>query len=269
MMTSIAIAALPPLAVGSVAMFLLWRRQLKTRDATSVDLAWTILIGVTAVWIAMVASGDPVRRVALAAMVGFWSLRLASHLVPRVGAGSEDGRYSHLREEFGERADRFFFAFFQGQAVLAIILSAPFWLVANDPTPLFGATHAVTDIAGIVLFAVALAGESIADRQLHAFASDPDNRGRTCRRGLWRYSRHPNYFFEWLVWCAFALFALGAPYGVVGLVSPAIMLWLITCVTGIPPAEARSLERRGDDYREYQRTTSAFVPWFPAREASR
>lgn len=216
------------------------------------------------------SSGDPLRRFVLAAMVGLWSLRLASHLVPRVRSGKEDGRYADLRDRLGPQADRFFLGFFLAQALLAIVLSTPFWLAATDRVPLLGSdVHAITDLAALVLFVVALTGESIADRQLHAFANDPANAGRTCRRGLWRYSRHPNYFFEWLVWCSFATFALGTPYGAIGLLSPAIMLWLITFVTGIPPAEARSLERRGADYLEYQRTTSAFVPWFPAREAGR
>jgi steroid 5-alpha reductase family enzyme len=81
--------------------------------------------------------------------------------------------------------------------------------------------------------------------------------------GLWRYSRHPNYFFEWLIWVAFALFALGSPAGLWGLFSPALILYFVLRVTGIPATEAQAIRTRGEEYRRYQQTTSAFVPWFP------
>ena len=87
------------------------------------------------------------------------------------------------------------------------------------------------------------------------------------RQGLWRYSRHPNYFFQWLTWVAYALMALAAPWGWIGLLAPLLILYLIVFVTGIPPSEEQALKSRGDDYRRYQRETSAFVPWFPRRAA--
>lgn len=80
---------------------------------------------------------------------------------------------------------------------------------------------------------------------------------------MWRYSRYPNYFFEWLIWVVFALVALASPYGYVGLVSPALILYFLLRVTGIPATEAQAIRSRGEEYRQYQRTTSAFVPWFP------
>ena len=110
---------------------------------------------------------------------------------------------------------------------------------------------------------MALAGESAADRQLEAFRRDPANRGKTCRVGLWRVSRHPNYFFEWLVWVAYFVFALASPWGWVTIYCPALMLFFLFRVTGIPATEAQALKSRGEDYRQYQRTTSAFFPWFP------
>ena len=107
-------------------------------------------------------------------------------------------------------------------------------------------------------------GETAADRQLEKFREDPSQRGRTCRAGLWRYSRHPNYFFEWLMWMAYALFAIGSPpWGWLTLGCPAVMLYLLFKVTGIPATEAQALRSRGDDYRQYQQTTNIFVPWFP------
>ena len=104
---------------------------------------------------------------------------------------------------------------------------------------------------------------SLADRQLSAFKADPANRGRTCRQGLWRWSRHPNYFFEWVHWLAYVPLAWGSSWWPATLLAPAIMLYLVTKVTGIPPTEAQSLRSRGEDYADYQRTTSAFFPWPP------
>jgi steroid 5-alpha reductase family enzyme len=111
---------------------------------------------------------------------------------------------------------------------------------------------------------VAIAGESLADAQLAAFKRRAA-KGQVCDAGLWRYSRHPNYFFEWLVWVAYFLFALGSPHGWLAFVGPASILFLLLRVTGIPLTEEQSLRSKGDAYRRYQRTTSAFVPWFPKK----
>ncbi len=97
----------------------------------------------------------------------------------------------------------------------------------------------------------------------------PENRGKTCRAGWWRYSRHPNYFFEWLHWWTYVVLAAGAPYWWVTLGAPATMLYFLLFVTGIPPTEAQALASRGDDYRRYQQTTSVFIPWFPKKERRR
>ncbi|MGE3509911.1 MAG: DUF1295 domain-containing protein, partial [Vicinamibacterales bacterium] len=102
-----------------------------------------------------------------------------------------------------------------------------------------------------------------ADLQLRRFKASPRRGSRTCRDGLWRYSRHPNYFFEWLVWVAYALFAAASSWGFVAFACPVVMLYLLFRVTGIPATEAQALASRGDDYRDYQATTSAFVPWRP------
>ena len=115
---------------------------------------------------------------------------------------------------------------------------------------------------------MALAGEALADRPLEWFKKDPKNRGRVCQVGLWRYSRHPNYFFEWLAWMAFALFALPSPLGFLSLACPALMLWFLLKVTGIPATEAQALRSKGEAYREYQQSTSAFFPWRPKSPGS-
>jgi steroid 5-alpha reductase family enzyme len=191
-----------------------------------------------------------------------WSLRLTGYIFrDRVlRAAHEDGRYQKLRRQWGSKSTRNFFIFFQAQGVLAFLLSIPFLVAAQRSGPLDAA-----DIAGALFWLTGIIGESIADAQLASFRRDPANRGRTCRIGLWRYSRHPNYFFEWLMWCSYATVASGPVFGWSWLtwLAPCVMLALICFVTGIPPTEARAIETRGDDYRDYQRTTSAFFPWFP------
>lgn len=117
--------------------------------------------------------------------------------------------------------------------------------------------------AGAALWVAAVAGETVADRQLARFLADPANRGRTLRAGLWRSSRHPNYFFQTLTWLSYALIVLAAPYGYLGFLSFFLILYLVLFVTGIPPIEERALRGRGEDFRRYQAETSAFVPWFP------
>ena len=119
---------------------------------------------------------------------------------------------------------------------------------------------------GAGIWLVSILCEAIADLQLSAFKKNPENKGKTCREGLWKYSRHPNYFFEWMMWIGYAVFALGSPWGWLGLLSPALVLYFLFGSTGIPATEAQALRTRGNAYREYQRATSSFVPWFPKKE---
>ena len=135
------------------------------------------------------------------------------------------------------------------------MFAAPVLLASLNPEPL-----GVLDILGGVIWFIALTGETIADRQLDRFRKNPDNRGQVCQDGLWRYSRHPNYFFEWLHWWSYVLIAIGAPWGWLTIIGPLAMLFFVTRVTGIPPTEAQALKSRGEAYRRYQQTTNAFFP---------
>ena len=150
------------------------------------------------------------------------------------------------------------FIFFQIQGVLLAGLSLPFAWICVNANPFISPVEWL----GLMLWCGAFVGESVADRQLDRFKSDAANRGKTCRQGLWRYSRHPNYFFEWLMWVAWFLFACGSPLGWLSIYAPLIMLHFLVNVTGIRPTEAQALKSRGADYRRYQETTSPFVPWF-------
>lgn len=254
-------------ALGTSAlMFVLWLLQRRTRDAGVVDVGWAASLALAAIFIALTSPGDPVRRAIIAVLTGVWGLRLASHLlVDRVLRGPEDGRYQMMRERFASRVQPVFFVFFQAQALLVVILAAPFVVAARSVVPPAVPAPAWLDIAGVIMWCVGIVGESVADAQLRAFKRRPEHAGRVCDVGLWRYSRHPNYFFEWLIWVAYALVASATFTHSAWLAwsAPALMLLFVLKLTGIPPTEARAIRSRGEAYRRYQRTTSAFVPWFP------
>ena len=247
------------LGASVLVMGVLWVVQRVLDDAGVVDVGWSYLLGFSGIFAAVTGTGGLWPRLAIGAMVGLWGIRLGTHLlIDRVLPGIEDGRYTMLREMAGARIQPVLFVFFQAQAVSVPVLSIPFVLAASSPRDGLGAP----EIIGLVVWLGALAGESIADTQLARFKKREGTKGYTCREGLWKYSRHPNYFFEWLMWVAYALVALGAPYGWLGFLSPLLILVLVTKVSGIPPTEARALQSRRD-YKDYQKTTSAFFPLPP------
>ena len=231
-----------------------------------VDVMWSFNFTPLAVTFALLGSGSPARRILVGAMVALWSLRLTVHLARRIAAlhPVEEGRYIELRRQWKDDVNGRFFRFFLLQGGLNALLSLPFLFACLNRAPVPQAVEGF----GVFVFVVSLVGEAVADAQLEAFRKNPENSGRVCRQGLWRYSRHPNYFFEWLVWCAFALVASAAPFGWVSWACPALMLYFLLRVTGIPATEEQAVRSRGEGYREYQRTTSAFVPWLP-RPAAR
>lgn len=241
-------------------MFALWVLHLRLRNAAVVDVGWTVAVGGQAVTAALLGDGDPVRRAIVGVVGGLWSARLAWHLVVRVAREPEDARYAEIRARWGGNLALKFLAFFLFQGVLATLLGAPFFVAAMDPSP---ALHPLF-FAGLALGVVSVVGEGFADGQLRRFKADPANRGQVCRVGLWGWSRHPNYFFEWLAWVAFVLLAAGSPWGWATVTSPLLMLYFLLRVTGIPATEAHALRSRGAAYAQYQREVSAFVPWPPA-----
>ncbi len=245
---------------AAVIMTAVWWIQQRTRNAGYVDVAWAALLGTAALYYGAIADGALIPRLLVAVLAAAWGFRLALHLLHRVLNESEDGRYAHLRQHWGGHQGKFF-AFFQAQALAVALFSLPFLVAASNPVEDFTVWSAL----GILLWFTSLSGESIADLQLARYRADPRNRGRTCRSGLWRYSRHPNYFFEWLHWFAYVLLAIGAPHAWLALIGPVLMLVSLCWVSGIPFVEAQAVRSRGDDYREYQRTTSALIPWWPKR----
>jgi steroid 5-alpha reductase family enzyme len=249
-------------------MTLLWLLGIKNRNMSYVDIGWSANFALLALIDGFLGAGDAARRTLIAAMFALWGLRLAWHLAARILGEPEEGRYQELRRKWGDAGEATlngrFFRFFQLQAGLNVFLSVPLLVACGNRAPALDALEWL----GFGIWCIALVGEALADRQLDRFKADPAHRGKVCDRGLWRYSRHPNYFFEWTIWVAYAVFALGSPpWGYLGLLMPALMLYFLLRVTGIPATEAQSLRSKGDAYRDYQARTSAFVPWFPRRAA--
>ncbi len=247
------------LAACLVAMAVLWAWQRRSGRADWVDVAWALAIGVLAMAWAVSGDGALEKRVLVAILAGTWSFRLTRHLWRRVsGHDSEDGRYQALREHWGRRQQPWLFVFYLGQGLIAWLFSLPAWVVSQDPSAELNAWVLI----GVSFWLVSLLGEGIADRQLAAFRAQAANRGRVCETGLWRYSRHPNYFFEWLHWFAYPFIAMGASHQWLAWLGPVLMLAFLYRLTGIPYTERQALKSRGESYRRYQRTTSAFIPWF-------
>lgn len=244
---------------ASVLMTAGWLLQRRTRNAGIVDVIWTLEVGALATFFCIVGPGWAPRRAVLGAAMALWSLRLGLYLLrDRVVGQAEDGRYATLRREWGANAPTRFFWFFQAQALAALFFAAPPFIASLNGHTAF---HPL-ELTAIGVWFVGFLGESLADRQLARFKAVPSNRGRTCQVGLWNLSRHPNYFFEWIMWLAYAGYALASPWGAVTLLCPAVMLYLLFKVTGIPATEAQAIRTRGAEYVRYQQTTSVFVPWF-------
>jgi steroid 5-alpha reductase family enzyme len=242
-------------ALLAIGFALLWVWHLRLRNAAVVDAGWACGVPLLAAWYAYRLPSGPAAWL-MAALAALWGFRLAGYLLAvRVIGQPEEGRYAELRRRWKTSLPAKFFVFFQAQALLDVVLSVPFLLVARQPRDI-----GLIEIAGAVVWLVGVAGEATADAQLARFKRDPANRGRVCDTGLWRYSRHPNYFFEWLVWVGYAVAASGAPFGWLAWIAPALILVFLFRVTGIPETEAQSLRSRGDAYRRYQETTSVFVP---------
>ena len=248
--------------LASTAMALMWVIQVRIRDASHVDVAWAVLIAGCAIAYALLADGDTGHRVLAAALASLWGFRLGGYLLfNRVLGSEEDGRYQELRRRWAPNANRNFFVFFQAQALFVVFFSVPFAFVAQNEASGLG----VLEWAGIAVWAIGNVGTILSDYQLAQWRKNPENKGKTARAGLWSWSRHPNYFFEFVNWCGIALVASAAPGGWLSWVVPAGLLYLLFKVTGIPETEAQALRSR-QDYAEYQRTTSVFVPLPPKRD---
>jgi steroid 5-alpha reductase family enzyme len=245
-----------------VLMALLWALHLWVRNASLADVGFCVGLIAAVLWYAQNASGEPERKSLVAVMACVYAGRLGLFiLLNRLVGKAEDARYQRLREQWGTTEGIKMFGYFQVQAIAVAGFSLPLLVVIQNPRPPFG----LEELAGFSVWLMAVAGEAIADWQLAGFRSKPWNKDRVCREGLWYYSRHPNYFFEWLHWWAYVVMAIGAPGWPLTLIGPVGMGWALLNISGIPLAEQQALKTRGEEYREYQRTTNAFLPWKPKR----
>lgn len=246
-------------AVVFAAKTLAWWWQLRTRNAGMVDAIWAWTLGGLAGLYALFGDAPGLLRILLAAMGVAWGARLGWHLWRRNIGKAEDWRYARFRAEWGDKADRNMFWFFQFQNVFTLMLSAAAFapVAFRDTTP-----SMVACVLAVAVWVVSVVGEAIADRQMERFRADPSKRGQVCRRGLWRYSRHPNYFFECVHWLAYVPLAWGAPWGWLSLIAPLVMAFLLMRLSGVPLMEAE-LIRRKQGYAAYISSTNALIPWPP------
>lgn len=241
-------------------MLLVWLWAKKIKNAGVVDIFWSYNFPVIAIILLLLAPGFETRKLLICGMVILAGARLGTHLAVRIikHLDEEEGRYQQLRKEWAPNPDRKFFFFFQFQAISNVLLAVPFFIVTLNTNP----ELSPLEYGGFALWLISVIGEATADAQLAAFKKDPANKGKICDTGLWGYSRHPNYFFEWLMWVSYFVFALASPYGYIAIISPAIILYLLLKVTGIPATEQQSLRSKGEAFKKYQAKTSVFIPWF-------
>ncbi len=246
--------------VMAVAWVIAW----KLNFLSLVDAVWAYGIGIGSAFIQLHSGQNYFRTAVVATLALFWGLRLGSFLSVRLKRHYpiEDTRYQNLKTNWAKNLKLKTFLFFTFQGVTQSIFSIPFFMAAanNSPFP------QVSEILSIMLVVSGVIGESIADWQLAHFKLNSAIQSKVCDAGLWKYSRHPNYFFEWLIWLGFGTFSIGAPQGWISLFAPALMLYLLLFVTGVRPSEEQSLKSRGDAYKLYQNKTSTFIPWFPKKQ---
>ena len=255
-----------PLNVGewvlwaSGLLVILWVLHLRVRNASLADVGFCLAFGIMVLACALFSTGDVSRRTLIAGMGLLYAIRLGSHLFcHRVWNKPEDPRYKKIRLMLGRWESIGMFSYFQLQVPASLFFAGLLCWVMTHPTK--GLRW--WDGLGVVMVLIAVIGEALADRQLEAFRQNPLNTGKTLQSGLWRYSRHPNYFFESLHWWAYVPLAAGLPWGWLSIVWPVLMTVSLLWITGVPWAEVQALASRGNDYRDYQWRTSMFFPWFP------
>jgi steroid 5-alpha reductase family enzyme len=239
-----------------------WAYQRAVRNGGWTDVFWTYGTGATCALASLAPFGGshlPTwRQMMVAALVAIWALRLGTYVMLRVASHPEDARYREFRRAWGADFQRRMFSFLLTQAPATAVLSVSILLAARNPAP----GLRLADIVGAGLLVVAIAGEGLADRQMQRFKALPHAPDAICEVGLWGWSRHPNYFFEWLGWLAYPVIAirLADPWTWAALVGPVVMFAVLMVGTGVPPLEEAMLRSKGEAYRRYQAKVSLFFP---------
>jgi len=254
-------AALVGLGAALSLGLVLWMLSLWLKDASIADVFWGPLFVLISGTTYALGDGSGPRRTLVLILVTLWALRLASHLARRNAGKGEDSRYRAMRERHGRKFWLLSLpVVFLFQAALAWLVAAPVVVAVQQVGP---PALGWVDLAATLVFAVGLCVETLADRQLTAFRKDPQNRTRVLDGGLFRYSRHPNYFGEFVLWWGLGLFGVAAG-SVASLLGPALLTLLLLRVSGVSLLESTIVDRR-PDYLKYKSTTNAFFPGPPRR----
>lgn len=247
-------------SIVAAMMFAMWAISLTIKDASIVDIFWGIGFAVIALVSFLAASGYPPRKLLITLLAVLWGLRLGAYIFFRNSSKGEDFRYQAMRKRHGARFPLVsLFTVFGLQGLLMWIISMPLQLaqISNEPSRL-----TILDFAGAAVWLLGFLFESAGDWQLKKFKSDPSNKGKVMDRGLWRYTRHPNYFGDAMLWWGFYLIAAATPEGRWTVFSPVLMTFLLMKVSGVALLE-KTLSKTKPEYRDYVRRTNAFFPWFP------
>jgi steroid 5-alpha reductase family enzyme len=254
-------------ASASAAMAVAWLLAEKTGQSGWADATWSLCVGAlgaaVAVWPIDGLPALASRQAIVGGIALCWGLRLAIHIAWRTNKGGEDPRYAELKRQWGDAKRSRLFWFLQIQAFVAAVLALCIGIAAHNPAP----APRLLDYIGVTLIVAAIAGESIADRQLRHFRARSTERAAVCDTGLWRFSRHPNYFFEWLTWIGYAVVAIDVDgryaIGWLTLAAPILMYWLLVHVSGIPPLEEHMMRSRPQAFHDYRARVNAFWPGMP------
>lgn len=236
-------------------MCIMWGLYRILKNPSVVDVSWSLGLMIAGL-IYLNMPPYHVRTVLIGLFLMVWALRLALYLwYTRIQKGHVDKRYMELSTHWKISPSLGFFLNFQLQGLLIFIISSVFFLISRS-----GLVHiTLFDFFAFGLIIIGIVGETIADLQLQRFKIA--HKGEVCQSGLWRYSRHPNYFFDWLSWVGFAVFAIQSSIGYLCLVSPGMLYIIFTHITG-PLTEKGSIHSKGEKYIAYQKQTSMFFPWF-------
>jgi len=245
-------------------MTIMWLLSLKLKNTSIVDIIWGfgfVLVN----WVAFFVSQEsyPVRSWILNILVTLWGLRLTTHILLRNWGKPEDFRYAAWREEHGKKW--WWYSYLQTfllQGTLVFFISAPLIHTQSTATP---TSIGILEVLGIILWAIGFFFETVGDIQLERFKKNPENKGKLLNTGVWRYTRHPNYFGDSAQWWGFYLIAAGSTLGFLTIFSPIIMTYFLVKVSGVAMLE-KSMADRKPGYREYMQTTNAFIPWFPKKK---
>lgn len=247
-------------------MLCCWVWATFNRRVGIVDVAWSGCLALNIMLTAIFIDLAPMPiRLFIGILSGLWFIRLSAHLLRRYLAEQhEDTRYANMRRAMGKFQHFGFLLFFIFQAGLVVLFYLPMWALLTTPQQDWSVSYPVFLAVAALILILAFVGETIADQQLYRFKQQPQHRGLTMDQGLWRYSRHPNYFFEWIHWFAYPI--LGVAAGLHLLWIYPVLMWLfLYYITGIPFSEQQALKNRGQNYLDYQQRTSMFIPWKPKK----